>query len=203
MLQPTPLARVPRKYQVIASVIDVEREGATKASKAECAPKSKPVHSFLQELLAILYEKGPATEGIFRKAASEKARKELKEVLNQGKSADLDSRPVHLLAVVLKVNSLHQQSTQLSEHVPHVHGPLAVPPLPSVALQAKSLLKPDSGLQAQDTVALFFPLRLSAALVLPLIPCMTMGNSLPPPPPQHPPLLREDHGDSGLHQRLS
>ncbi|XP_064359897.1 T-cell activation Rho GTPase-activating protein-like [Dromaius novaehollandiae] len=56
----------------------------------------------VQELLAILYEKGPATEGIFRKAASEKARKELKEVLNQGKSADLDSRPVHLLAVVLK-----------------------------------------------------------------------------------------------------
>ncbi|XP_041418777.1 T-cell activation Rho GTPase-activating protein isoform X2 [Xenopus laevis] len=45
---------------------------------------------------------GPSTEGIFRKAANEKTRKELKEDLNSGKTLDLKSKPVHLLAVVLK-----------------------------------------------------------------------------------------------------
>ncbi|NWR70081.1 TAGAP protein, partial [Centropus unirufus] len=56
----------------------------------------------VQDLLAILYLKGPATEGIFRKAANEKARKELKEDLNKGENVDLKSKSVHLLAVVLK-----------------------------------------------------------------------------------------------------
>ncbi|NXX94893.1 TAGAP protein, partial [Centropus bengalensis] len=56
----------------------------------------------VQDLLAILYLKGPATEGIFRKAANEKARKELKEDLNKGENVDLRSKSVHLLAVVLK-----------------------------------------------------------------------------------------------------
>lgn len=49
--------------------------------------------------------KGPSTEGIFRKAANEKARKELKEDLNKGGSVDLKSKSVHLLAVVLKVSN--------------------------------------------------------------------------------------------------
>ncbi|XP_015475768.1 T-cell activation Rho GTPase-activating protein isoform X1 [Parus major] len=56
----------------------------------------------IQDLLAILYMKGPSTEGIFRKAANEKARKELKEDLNKGGDVDLKSKSVHLLAVVLK-----------------------------------------------------------------------------------------------------
>ncbi|XP_014795028.1 PREDICTED: T-cell activation Rho GTPase-activating protein isoform X4 [Calidris pugnax] len=56
----------------------------------------------VQDLLAILYMKGPSTEGIFRKAANEKARKELKEDLNKGENVDLKSKSVHLLAVVLK-----------------------------------------------------------------------------------------------------
>ncbi|KAM6181996.1 T-cell activation Rho GTPase-activating protein [Erethizon dorsatum] len=56
----------------------------------------------IQDILAILCLKGPATEGIFRKAASEKARKELKEELNCGGTVDLERHPVHLLAVVLK-----------------------------------------------------------------------------------------------------
>lgn len=65
---------------------------------------SIPVWCFsLQDLLAILYMKGPSTEGIFRKAANEKARKELKEDLNKGGNVDLKSKSVHLLAVVLKV----------------------------------------------------------------------------------------------------
>ncbi|XP_075604418.1 T-cell activation Rho GTPase-activating protein isoform X4 [Balearica regulorum gibbericeps] len=56
----------------------------------------------VKDLLAILYMKGPSTEGIFRKAANEKARKELKEDLNKGGNVDLKSKSVHLLAVVLK-----------------------------------------------------------------------------------------------------
>ncbi|NXG07754.1 TAGAP protein, partial [Sakesphorus luctuosus] len=56
----------------------------------------------VQDLLAVLYMKGPSTEGIFRKAANEKARKELKEDLNKGENVDLKSKSVHLLAVVLK-----------------------------------------------------------------------------------------------------
>ncbi|XP_071405330.1 T-cell activation Rho GTPase-activating protein isoform X2 [Pithys albifrons albifrons] len=56
----------------------------------------------VQDLLAVLYMKGPSTEGIFRKAANEKARKELKEDLNKGENVDLRSKSVHLLAVVLK-----------------------------------------------------------------------------------------------------
>ncbi|XP_004628573.1 T-cell activation Rho GTPase-activating protein isoform X2 [Octodon degus] len=56
----------------------------------------------IQDILAILCLKGPSTEGIFRKAASEKARKELKEELNCGSSVDLERLPVHLLAAVLK-----------------------------------------------------------------------------------------------------
>nr|XP_009686653.1 PREDICTED: T-cell activation Rho GTPase-activating protein [Struthio camelus australis] len=55
-----------------------------------------------QDLLAILYREGPATEGIFRKAASEKARRELREELNKGGAVDLQSQPVHLLAVIFK-----------------------------------------------------------------------------------------------------
>nr|XP_009678664.1 PREDICTED: T-cell activation Rho GTPase-activating protein-like [Struthio camelus australis] len=51
----------------------------------------------VQDLLAILYREGPATEGVFRKAASERARRDLKEALDKG-----ETQPVHLLAVVLK-----------------------------------------------------------------------------------------------------
>ncbi|XP_028628574.1 T-cell activation Rho GTPase-activating protein [Grammomys surdaster] len=56
----------------------------------------------IQDILTILCLKGPSTEGIFRKAASEKARKELKEELNSGGSVNLNQLPVHLLAVVFK-----------------------------------------------------------------------------------------------------
>uniref|UniRef100_A0A8C2LEW5 T-cell activation Rho GTPase-activating protein n=2 Tax=Cricetulus griseus TaxID=10029 RepID=A0A8C2LEW5_CRIGR len=56
----------------------------------------------IQDILAILCLKGPSTEGIFRKAASEKARKELKEELNCGSPVNLNQLPVHLLAVVFK-----------------------------------------------------------------------------------------------------
>lgn len=56
----------------------------------------------IQDILTVLCLKGPSTEGIFRKAANEKARKELKEELNSGGAVELQSQPVHLLAVVFK-----------------------------------------------------------------------------------------------------
>ncbi|KAL1770352.1 T-cell activation Rho GTPase-activating protein [Sigmodon hispidus] len=56
----------------------------------------------IQDILTILCLKGPSTEGIFRKAASEKARKKLKEELNCGGAVNLNQLPVHLLAVVFK-----------------------------------------------------------------------------------------------------
>lgn len=59
--------------------------------------------SSLQEMLTILRIQGPLTEGVFRKAANEKSRKELKEDLNYGRDLDLKSKSVHLLAVVFKV----------------------------------------------------------------------------------------------------
>ncbi|XP_054838076.1 T-cell activation Rho GTPase-activating protein isoform X2 [Eublepharis macularius] len=56
----------------------------------------------IMDILTILYLKGPSTEGIFRKAANEKARKELKEELNSGGKVVLKNEPVHLLAVIFK-----------------------------------------------------------------------------------------------------
>ncbi|XP_055982261.1 T-cell activation Rho GTPase-activating protein [Sorex fumeus] len=56
----------------------------------------------IQDILTVLCLKGPSTEGIFRKAANEKARKELKEELNSGGAVELRGQPVHLLAVVFK-----------------------------------------------------------------------------------------------------
>ncbi|KAM9652884.1 uncharacterized protein ACIBXB_010089 isoform 2-T3 [Morphnus guianensis] len=58
----------------------------------------------LQDLLALLHEHGPSTEGIFRLAASERASRELREALDSGAEVHLESQPAHLLAVVLKVN---------------------------------------------------------------------------------------------------
>ncbi|XP_018419927.1 PREDICTED: T-cell activation Rho GTPase-activating protein [Nanorana parkeri] len=54
------------------------------------------------DILTILRMQGPLIEGVFRKAANEKSRKELKEDLNYGRGLDLESKPVHLLAVVFK-----------------------------------------------------------------------------------------------------
>ncbi|XP_066104024.1 T-cell activation Rho GTPase-activating protein [Saccopteryx bilineata] len=56
----------------------------------------------IQDILTILCLHGPSTEWIFRKAANERARKELKEELNAGGPVDLGSCPVHLLAAVFK-----------------------------------------------------------------------------------------------------
>ncbi|XP_064364162.1 T-cell activation Rho GTPase-activating protein-like [Dromaius novaehollandiae] len=69
---------------------------------ASLCGEEKTLPQPVQDLLAILYREGPATEGIFHKAASETERRDLKEALDKGDTVDLDSKPVHLLAVVLK-----------------------------------------------------------------------------------------------------
>ncbi|XP_050771434.1 LOW QUALITY PROTEIN: T-cell activation Rho GTPase-activating protein-like [Gymnogyps californianus] len=56
----------------------------------------------IQDLLALLHEHGPSTEGIFRLAASERASRELREALDSGAEVHLESQPAHLLAVILK-----------------------------------------------------------------------------------------------------
>ncbi|XP_072712151.1 T-cell activation Rho GTPase-activating protein-like, partial [Ciconia boyciana] len=56
----------------------------------------------IQDLLALLHQHGPSTEGIFRLAASERASRELREALDSGAEVRLESQPAHLLAVVLK-----------------------------------------------------------------------------------------------------
>ncbi|XP_064910227.1 T-cell activation Rho GTPase-activating protein [Columba livia] len=54
------------------------------------------------DLLALLHEQGPSTEGIFRLAASERASREIREALDSGTEVHLASQPVHVLAVILK-----------------------------------------------------------------------------------------------------
>ena len=61
------------------------------------------VLTHVQDILTILFLQGPSTEGIFRKAANEKLRKELKEELNSGGNVTFENASVHLLAVVFKV----------------------------------------------------------------------------------------------------
>ncbi|XP_064911593.1 T-cell activation Rho GTPase-activating protein-like [Columba livia] len=56
----------------------------------------------MQDLLALLHEQGPSTEGIFRLAASERASREIREALDSGTEVHLASQPVHVLAVILK-----------------------------------------------------------------------------------------------------
>ncbi|KAK2518906.1 hypothetical protein Q9966_014159 [Columba livia] len=56
----------------------------------------------IQDLLALLQEHGPSTEGIFRLAAGERASRELREALDSGARVQLESQPVHLLAAILK-----------------------------------------------------------------------------------------------------
>ncbi|XP_030333432.1 T-cell activation Rho GTPase-activating protein-like [Strigops habroptila] len=56
----------------------------------------------IQDLLALLNEHGPSTEGIFRLAAGERASREIREALDSGVEVQLQSQPVLLLAVIFK-----------------------------------------------------------------------------------------------------
>ncbi|XP_040437572.1 T-cell activation Rho GTPase-activating protein-like [Falco naumanni] len=56
----------------------------------------------IQELLAVLRQRGPTTEGIFRRAAGGTELRQLREALDRGKDIDMGSQPALLLAVILK-----------------------------------------------------------------------------------------------------
>ncbi|KAK2541333.1 hypothetical protein Q9233_000693 [Columba guinea] len=64
------------------------------------------------DLLALLHEQGPSTEGIFRLAASERASREIREALDCGAEVHLASQLVHLLAIILK-DFLHNIPSKL------------------------------------------------------------------------------------------
>ncbi|KAK2519398.1 hypothetical protein Q9966_013898 [Columba livia] len=65
-------------------------------------PAAKAEFGTQLDLLALLQEHGPSTEGIFRLAAGERATRELREALDSGAQVQLESQPVHLLAAILK-----------------------------------------------------------------------------------------------------
>ncbi|XP_027702262.1 T-cell activation Rho GTPase-activating protein-like [Vombatus ursinus] len=107
-----------KKRKVITWPFPMRRTASSSDSSGSLTPEGKPslfdqplsiicgdddiLPQPIQEILNILRSKGPSTEGIFRKAASEKARKELKEELNCGGTVSLETRSVHLLAAVFK-----------------------------------------------------------------------------------------------------
>ncbi|OPJ67000.1 hypothetical protein AV530_016939 [Patagioenas fasciata monilis] len=62
------------------------------------------VKSQAKDLLALLQEHGPSMEGIFLLPASERASQEIREALDGKAEVQLQSQPVHLLAIILQVN---------------------------------------------------------------------------------------------------
>lgn len=129
--------------------------------------------------------KGPSTEGIFRKAANEKARKELKEDLNKGMNVDLKSKSVHLLAVVLKVSSSDIGKTLLI-----FTGPLQCQSWPMWDSKLKPKQRQTKCFRVGKVWHLLFPPDFQSHLFCCGFP-VTTGNSLCPP--QHPP--REEYWD--------
>ncbi|XP_052641589.1 T-cell activation Rho GTPase-activating protein-like [Harpia harpyja] len=79
-----------------------ELSGRNAATTLHASSLERLVERQAEDLLALLHEHGPSTEGIFRLAASERASQELREALDSGAEVRLESQPAHLLAVVLK-----------------------------------------------------------------------------------------------------
>lgn len=62
---------------------------------------------FIQELLQLLWRKGPDTEGVFRTACNSKNLSAVRDQLNSGVAVDLEALPVTLLVGLLKVKIQH------------------------------------------------------------------------------------------------
>ncbi|KAK2517637.1 hypothetical protein Q9966_014639 [Columba livia] len=60
------------------------------------------VKSQAKDLLALLQERSPSTEGIFLLGTSDHASQEIREALDRGVVVQLQSQPVHLLSIILK-----------------------------------------------------------------------------------------------------
>lgn len=68
---------------------------------------------FLQDMLGFLYLEGPYTRGIFRRSASAKACRELRDILDSGaKDPDITHQSVFVIATILKVmlSTTHRSS---------------------------------------------------------------------------------------------
>lgn len=57
-------------------------------------------------MFVLLYERGPLTEGIFRKSASIKDSRELRDKLNSGADIKFDSESLFVVASVFKVRKV-------------------------------------------------------------------------------------------------
>lgn len=71
----------------------------------------------------MLWRDGPHTEGVFRRAGNARCLKEIKEQLNNGLEADLQTKPVILLADLLKVTYfiyLFTDRDKLKENLKHL-----------------------------------------------------------------------------------
>ncbi|XP_056195550.1 T-cell activation Rho GTPase-activating protein-like [Falco biarmicus] len=56
----------------------------------------------IQELLAVLHQEGPMTEGIFCRAARGTELRQLQEALDRGTDVDMGSQPAHLEPLALQ-----------------------------------------------------------------------------------------------------
>ncbi|EOB05025.1 Rho GTPase-activating protein 20, partial [Anas platyrhynchos] len=54
------------------------------------------------DMLSLLYQEGPSTEGIFRRSGSAKTCKELKEKLDSGAEVDLACESIFVTASLFK-----------------------------------------------------------------------------------------------------
>ncbi|GAB0207067.1 T-cell activation Rho GTPase-activating protein-like [Grus japonensis] len=79
-----------------------ELSGRNAATTLHASSLQRLVQGQAQDLLALLAEHGPSTEGIFRLAVKEHVSRELREALDSGAEVHLESQPAHVLAVLLK-----------------------------------------------------------------------------------------------------
>ncbi|KAK2515195.1 hypothetical protein Q9233_014502 [Columba guinea] len=79
-----------------------ELRGRNAATPLHAGSLERLLEGQAKDLLALLHEQGPSTEGIFRLAASERASRDIREALDTGAQVHLASQPVHVLAVILK-----------------------------------------------------------------------------------------------------
>ncbi|KAK2526966.1 hypothetical protein Q9233_008135 [Columba guinea] len=81
------------------------------------------VKSQAKDLLALLQECSPSTERVFWLVASERASREIREALDRGVEVQLQSQPVHLLAIILKVNPMTCSPAAAGSVAPEGHLP--------------------------------------------------------------------------------
>ncbi|XP_039423415.1 T-cell activation Rho GTPase-activating protein-like isoform X4 [Corvus cornix cornix] len=99
----------PGKHQRLAAELNGRRAGRLlSAGKLE-----RLIEELQKELLAVLQQQGPTTEGIFCKVESARALQELRQALDHGLHVDMASQPVLLLAMVLKVSPPELQLQRL------------------------------------------------------------------------------------------